>query len=67
MGRKKRRKRRDSSPETHELVGLRSAKEMFDRIDRLSNNFRRPDDDVSVAAVLSIKFWKDLIDKGPML
>ena len=71
MGRKKRRKRNLqnvrnllSVRNSKEIDGLITASEIGERIDRLSANLfltkRSEDQDISLAAILSIQFWRQI-------
>ncbi len=68
MGRKKRRKRNQIlESNSNEIDGLTTASKIAERIDRLSTNStlkRREDHDISLAAILSIQFWREISSEG---
>lgn len=68
MGRKKRRRRSGSGlePEDTKFIEFWSAKEISSRIGKTVNSSsRRADDDISIAAVLSLQFWKGISEAEP--
>jgi hypothetical protein len=68
MGRKKRRKRNQIlESSSNEIDGLTTASKIAEKIDRLSTNStmkRREDHDISLAAILSIQFWREISSEG---
>jgi len=65
MGRKKRRKRNGLEPESSGFSHLWSAKEISSRIAQVGNCSRQVDEDISIAAVMALQFWKGVTEGQP--